>query len=323
MFRFRSCRVVPPFLLLAAFVCTGAAAELKKAPPTKEQVAQWIPDLGDDDFEKRENASKRLWEAARLAEAPLKEAFKSDDVEVKRRSQELLDKFKWGLYPDTPAKIVEKIQRYQGGADAGAKGAIVQELLDAGVDGRSAYAKISAAEDKDLLAMVQASAARIFFNRGIDWSHKKDNDHAIKDYDEAIRLDPKFSFPFNNRGVAWSEKKDYDRASKDYDEAIRLDFKLVSAINNKAWLLASCPVKRYRDGKKAVELATKACELTQWKVCQVFDILAAAYAETGDFDKAIEWEEKALKDEEYEKKYGNEARERLNLYQDKKPFRDK
>jgi hypothetical protein len=37
-------------------------------------------------------------------------------------------------------------------------------------------------------------------------------DNAIKDYDEAIRLDPKYTDAFFNRGFAWTVKKDYDKA---------------------------------------------------------------------------------------------------------------
>ena len=381
-------------------------------------------DLGHDDFDKREKASKKLWEAGRLAEAALKEAYKSDDVEVKRRSGELLDKFKWGIYPDTPAKVVQRIQRYKE-ADADTKGAIVQELLDEGGDGRTAYARIAAAEDKKVLAGVRTAAAAAYIKRGLEnytkkdldravkdfnaaveldpknyfalsvrgairgdkkdfdsalkdldeairiqpngslalsiragiwlqkkdydralkdldevvrldptnmrafmfrggvWSEKKDYDRALKDLDEAIRLDPNNQSAFYTRGHTWTKKKDYDRALKDYDEALRLDPKDPHHYNAKAWLLASCPDKRYRDGKKALELATKACELTQWKAAFFYDVLALAHAENGDFDKAVEWVEKALKDKDYEKQYGDETRERLKLYKDKKPFREK
>jgi lipoprotein NlpI len=52
---------------------------------------------------------------------------------------------------------------------------------------------------------------------------------AIKDYDEAIRLDPKDVWAFFNRASARSQLKEYDRAIKDYDEAIRLDPKHVEA----------------------------------------------------------------------------------------------
>ena len=102
---------------------------------------------------------------------------------------------------------------------------------------------------------------------------------------------------------------------------MRLDPKLVVALNGKAWLLATCPDKRYRQGKTAQELATRACEQTNWKVGHYLDTLAAAHAESGNFDKAVELEEKALMDQTYEKNDGTGARERLKLYKDKKPFR--
>ena len=47
------------------------------------------------------------------AEPALQEAGKSDDAEVMRRAKELLDKFKWGIYPSTPKAVVELIGRYQ------------------------------------------------------------------------------------------------------------------------------------------------------------------------------------------------------------------
>ena len=53
---------------------------------------------------------------------------------------------------------------------------------------------------------------------------KGDNDRAIADYTEAIRLDPKYANAYNNRGVSLqADKGDYDRAIADYNEAIRLD----------------------------------------------------------------------------------------------------
>jgi hypothetical protein len=47
-----------------------------------------------------------------------------------------------------------------------------------------------------------------------------------------------------------------------------------------------------------------------------------ACAEVGDFDRAVEYQKKALSFPEYEKRYRAEARRRLDLFAGKKPYRD-
>ncbi len=159
-----------------------------------------------------------------------------------------------------------------------------------------------------------------YFNRGNAWCSKKEYDKAIPDYTEAIRLDPNDAAAFNNRGSAWRSQKEYDKAIADYNETIRLDPKNSIPFNCRAWLWATCPNEKFRDGNRAVDSATGACELSEWKNAGHIDTLAAAYAETGDFGKAVEWQEKATKlytDAEDKKK----GEERLKLYKDKKPYR--
>ena len=162
--------------------------------------------------------------------------------------------------------------------------------------------------------------ASAYYNRGIAWSAKKDYEKAIADYGEAIRLDPKDARAYNNRGNAWQLQRDYEKAIADYGEAIRLDPKDAMAYHKRAWLWATCPDEKHRDGKRAVESATRACELSEWKDANDLDTLAAAYAESGDFAKAVEWQEKAHKlySDEDKKKWGK----LLDLYRDKKPYRD-
>ena len=69
----------------------------------------------------------------------------------------------------------------------------------------------------------EQKGAEFYHNRGNAMFDKKDYDKAIKDYGEAIRLDPNSAFYYFSRGRAWFIKKDYDKAIEDYGEAIRLN----------------------------------------------------------------------------------------------------
>ena len=166
--------------------------------------------------------------------------------------------------------------------------------------------------------------AYVYNNRGWAWSDKKEYDKAIADYSEAIRFNPKHvrANAYIGRGLAWGYKKEYDKAINDYTEAIRLDPKGALAYNNRAWLWSTCTDAKYRDGKQAVQSAMTACELSEWKEPNTVGILAAAYAEVGDFDSAVKWQSKAIglqRDEKTKEDY----RTRLKLYQEKqKPYRE-
>jgi tetratricopeptide (TPR) repeat protein len=70
---------------------------------------------------------------------------------------------------------------------------------------------------------VQPKSAHAFRNRGVVYAFKGDNEKAIADLDEAIRLDPKSALTYRNRGDAYLNKGEYERAIADYSEAIRLD----------------------------------------------------------------------------------------------------
>jgi tetratricopeptide (TPR) repeat protein len=129
--------------------------------------------------------------------------------------------------------------------------------------------------------------------RGLARMENGDLDKAIADFDEAIRL--KWGRKaYNNRGSAWQRKKEYDKAIADWDEATALDPDWEGPYNNIAWLRATCPNDYYRNGAKAIELATKANEMSNWSNPEYLDTLAAGYAETGDFDSAVKYENKAV-----------------------------
>ena len=95
-------------------------------------------------------------------------------------------------------------------------------------------------------------------------------------------------------------------------------------MNNLSWVLSTSPEDNVRNGKRALELALKACELTQYAKPHILSTLAAAYAELQQFDKAIEWSEKAV---ELGRKEENEQVEQLEQelkgYRENKPWREK
>jgi tetratricopeptide (TPR) repeat protein len=124
------------------------------------------------------------------------------------------------------------------------------------------------------------------------------------------------------QGYYWYELGDHRRAVAAYEDAIRFDSVDFSALNGLAWLLATSPDGKLRDGKRAVNLATRSCALTFRKEATCIDTLAAAYAEAGDFATAIESQQEVLGmistgDPDYER-----FRNRLELYKAGKPFRD-
>ena len=76
--------------------------------------------------------------------------------------------------------------------------------------------------------------ADYYNNRGSSWHLKGDDDRAIADYDEAIRRNSKDPCPRYNRGLAWSSKNENDRAIADFNEALRLNPNYAAALFHRA-----------------------------------------------------------------------------------------
>ena len=115
--------------------------------------------------------------------------------------------------------------------------------------------------------------------------------------------------------------KEYDKAIADYAEAIKLDPNDARPHERLAWVLATSTKDELRDGKKAVDYAKKACELTDWKKPDYLATLSAAFAESGGFQEAIKWQTKALEGPELEQDKDTEYRQRLKMFEEGKPYR--
>lgn len=109
-----------------------------------------------------------------------------------------------------------------------------------------------------------------------------------------------------------------------YRLTLENDGKSVAALNNAAWLLATAPDPRLRDGKTAVDLASRACELTGYKQPFYIGTLAAACAEAGRFNEAITNAQRARATATRLGQFQIAARDEqlLKLYQAGKPFHE-
>jgi len=108
-----------------------------------------------------------------------------------------------------------------------------------------------------------------------------------------------------------------------FRKALDLDPKSVSALSATAWLLATAPDAGIRNGAEAVDLAERANDLMSESDPEVLDTLAASYAETGQFTKAIATANRALDLAVAKANHPLVAaiRSRLVLYAAKSPFR--
>jgi len=143
-------------MILAVVLPVSAAfADPKPATLTKDQIAKWLKQLGDPDFDTRQKASDDIWNATDddttpLIEEALKEALKSDDAEIVRRAGEILDRLQLGINAKTPKKIVELV-RVARGKDQAARMEAIKGLFDSGAPGREILAKLIDAQ-KDVAA---------------------------------------------------------------------------------------------------------------------------------------------------------------------------
>ena len=161
-----------------------------------------------------------------------------------------------------------------------------------------------------------------YVNRGSIYVRQGKVDEAIDDYNAALQLDPNRPEVYTARASAFLRKENYGQALADLRTAVQMKSKKPDvALNSLAWLRATCPKPDIRDGKEAVELATKACELSQWKNLNYIDTLAAAYAEVGNFDQAIKYQNQVVqmtKAPPDDRKFT----QRLALYQQHKAYRE-
>jgi Flp pilus assembly protein TadD len=165
---------------------------------------------------------------------------------------------------------------------------------------------------------------RLHRNLGIAFLRAERHEEAITQLRKALQNEPGSAEVHTNLGIALEKTGNHVEAIQHYERSLAIDGKAPAAHVNLAWILATCPDASARDGHRAIKLAQRAGGLSHGKEPLVFDALAAAYAESGQFPQALENGERALKlaiDLEIEV-LADAIRERLKLYKAGAPFRD-
>ncbi len=144
---------------------------------------------------------------------------------------------------------------------------------------------------------------------------------AIEAYGDVIEIKKEHFLAWRSRGDAYLNIGQHAEAVADFEEALKLEPSDISVLNNLAWVLATSPDDKVRDASRSIELATQACEQSGYSKSHILSTLAAAYAESGDFETAIKWSQKAVDMEDPE--HAEQLSHELTSYQENRPWRER
>jgi protein O-mannosyl-transferase len=162
------------------------------------------------------------------------------------------------------------------------------------------------------------------YNLGVLLLRKGDYGGAIAQLRTALAIQPNDSGTNTTLANALIQKGLLREAAGHYQKALESEPESQLALNNLAWLLAAGPDDSLRDGARAVDLALKLNRVTHENNLLYVRTLAAAYAEAGQFEKAIETDQRAsgLAQVQGQNALAAQIQEEIDLYRRRRPLRD-
>jgi tetratricopeptide (TPR) repeat protein len=146
---------------------------------------------------------------------------------------------------------------------------------------------------------------------------------AIRRFTRALEIDENHFPSRRGRSDARISIGDHAEARADLERALEARPDDTGVLNNLAWLLATSPDDALRDGTRAIELATKACEETEWNEAHIISTLAAGYAETGDFETARKYSRQSVEKSDPEAGVREQLENELASYERSEPWRER
>ena len=154
------------------------------------------------------------------------------------------------------------------------------------------------------------------FELGRSFQKYKNTDGAIAAYKRTIELKSDHVNAYNSLALLYYRKQQFADAAELFETALKIEPDNIPVKRNLAGIYAYCPDLSVRNGEKAVALGEQVCQASQYKNPIHVNVLAAAYAQAGDFEKAIAMSEKAiaLANKKNQSHLADQFRKRLELY---------
>jgi protein O-mannosyl-transferase len=168
---------------------------------------------------------------------------------------------------------------------------------------------------------LQPNLAKAFDNLGIVQCLRGNRLAANEVFRQAIVLEPRTAAYHYDLAHALLGSGDVGGAASLYGQGLKLDPDWPAGTCRRAWELATAPDPQKRNGALAVRLAEQVCEATDYQRAQYLDTLAAAYAEVGRFDDAVDAARKAQSGSPESSAEAAAMRLRLDGYLRHRPFR--
>ena len=141
---------------------------------------------------------------------------------------------------------------------------------------------------------IDPNYAGSYNNLGITLAGHRRHEEAIKAFEKATRINPYFDKAYYNWGSSLTQMGKVNEAIALYKKVLEI-IPRNDMTKNLAWILATYHDEKIRNGVEAVYFAQILCENSSYKDPGHLYVLAAAYAEAGQFERAVTTAGKALK----------------------------
>jgi protein O-mannosyl-transferase len=162
------------------------------------------------------------------------------------------------------------------------------------------------------------------YNLGTALFQQGDLDNAIAEWRTTLSIHPYDAGAHTSLGNALVQQGSLREAVDHYEKALQAEPDSILPLNNLAWVMSTGPDDSLRNNEIAVQLATKANQLSKETNPVFIRTLAAAYAQAGQFEKAIETARRALEQANAQgmRDLAVQIQEEADLYQRRTPLRD-